>query len=175
MGRLRALLYKPMHELTHRLWRRGKGVVGFTLGVLSVLGCTPRSHVAYRSATQEAQNEAIAARAAGKELANSKSVRVFIDETPKGIVMQGDRITIEPGYAHRVLGSFRIYTVGQGLGFEEVPRVRVVALMKNLAAAAGGDGVVASYRPPAFGISVDSPSAMLGYVVQLDPRMLPRY
>ena len=89
---------------------------------LAATGCAAslRPAVAYRSSSAEsAADRDVTARAESSAAwgsdAHDPSIAVFVDRAPEGVAIDGDEIHVATGYAHVVVGSFRLYIPTDGI------------------------------------------------------------
>ena len=94
----------------------------------------------------------------------ARPVRIFQEAFPKGIELKGNAFGVAPGYRHRLIGKFA-YSPGK-----EVPKTELVARVKKLAIAAGGDAAIVLFLATSSK-SFEIAQGVEAIIVKLDERM----
>jgi len=111
------------------------------------------------------QDKAVLARASTVDVSVA-TVRIFQEAFPEGITLTQGAFGVTPGYQHHLIGKFA-YSPGKAVG-----KAELVARVKKLAVAAGGDAAILIFLatdPKDFDVA----QGVEAIIVKLDPRMAP--
>lgn len=114
---------------------------------------------------QPAEDKAVLARSAAVDPA-AAPVRIFQEAFPEGVTMSQGVFGVRAGYRHHLLGKFA-YSPGKA-----VPKTELVARVKKLAIAAGGDAAIVIFLAT-DAESFDLAQGIEAIILKVDPRMAP--